>query len=197
MQRKNQDYFIWKTGFEKSCLNVSRWMHMKKNWLHGGVARRKQIWCQCQNKKNISKKKKYNKNMPNYIETNLKNFWNKNTWTNFLNTTINVTFVEESTKSMMNRYTIPTLKYGGGSKIIWGCVSFKGTGNKINTKCYQNYYEYLHMSGQKLCMERTWIFQHDKDSKHKVKSTCSRRVRWSSGVAIPVSSPQYHWATLG
>lgn len=97
---------------------------------------------------------------------------------NLLATTINVTFGEESTRPMIK----------GTPFLLWnvevdcwcfGDVSYKDTGNlvkidgKMNTVCYQKWLEEnLHSSARKLCMGRTWIFQHDNDLKHKAKSTC-------------------------
>lgn len=46
-------------------------------------------------------------------------------------------------KAYDERYTIPTVKHGGGLLMFWGCVSYKGTGNlvkidgKMNAVCYQ------------------------------------------------------------
>lgn len=73
------------------------------------------------------------------------------------------------------KYTIPTVKHGGGSLMFWGC----GTGNlvkidgKMNAVCYQKILEQnLHSSARNLRMGHIWTFQHDNDPKHKAKSTC-------------------------
>ncbi|KAK3532434.1 hypothetical protein QTP86_018076 [Hemibagrus guttatus] len=47
---------------------------------------------------------------------------------NFIVTTINDMFGEESTRHTVK--SIPTVKHGAGSLMFWGCVSSSGTGNK-------------------------------------------------------------------
>ena len=67
---------------------------------------------------------------------------------------------------------IPTVKYGGGSVILWGCFSSKGPGNLvrvhgiINSIKYQEI-ENLNMAAPtwKLKLGRHWIFQQDNDPK--------------------------------
>ncbi|GFW75749.1 transposable element Tc1 transposase [Trichonephila clavipes] len=68
---------------------------------------------------------------------------------------------------------LPTLKYGGGNVMVWGCVAHNGAGNlafidnKINALAYiyvlrRNLLD----SAKKLIMENVFIFQQDNDPKH-------------------------------
>lgn len=45
---------------------------------------------------------------------------------NFMVTTIDAVFGEEPPRSMM-KYTIPTVKHGGGSLMFWGGVNYSCT----------------------------------------------------------------------
>ncbi|KAH8288665.1 hypothetical protein KR054_007468, partial [Drosophila jambulina] len=67
-----------------------------------------------------------------------------------------------------------TVKHGGGSVLVWGCMSARGVGNLIfidgimNAEMYLNILkENLHSSATKMGLERdNFIFQQDNDPKH-------------------------------
>uniref|UniRef100_A0AAY5K6Q5 Seizure 6-like protein 2 n=1 Tax=Esox lucius TaxID=8010 RepID=A0AAY5K6Q5_ESOLU len=70
--------------------------------------------------------------------------------------------------------TIPTVKHGGGSIMLWGCFSSAGTIALVRVEGIMNRYQAilaqnLHASVRKLKMKFT--FQHDNDPKHTSKST--------------------------
>lgn len=73
--------------------------------------------------------------------------------------------------------TIPTVKHGGCSIILWGCSS-AGTGALVRVEGIMNSSKYqsalaqnLLASVRKLKMKKIFIFQHDNDPKHTSKST--------------------------
>ncbi|CAJ0918252.1 unnamed protein product [Ranitomeya imitator] len=85
----------------------------------------------------------------------------------------------EVNKAYDESNTIPTVKHGGGSPMLWGCVRYKGTVNLIKVegkmkaaRCQQILEAFLQWSARKLRMGHTWMFQHDNNPKHKAKSTC-------------------------
>ena len=133
--------FLTKSGVDVSQCTIRR--HCMG--LHGHVVIRKPLLRQCH-------KKNQAYNMPNSTETSHKTSGTKSFGVmgpklNFLATTINTTFGEESTRPMMMMYTIPTVKHGDGSLMFWGFVSHKGTGNlvkidgKMNAARYQKILE--------------------------------------------------------
>lgn len=72
----------------------------------------------------------------------------------------------------------PTVKHGGGSCMVWGCMAFSGAGKLefIEGIMNQIYYQdilsrNLKESVRKLRLGRRYIFQQDNDPKHKSKST--------------------------
>ncbi len=76
------------------------------------------------------------------------------------------------------RNTIPTVKHGGGSIMLWGCFSSAGTGALVKVEGIMNSSKYqsilaqnLQASARKLKMKRNFIFQHDNNPKHTSKST--------------------------
>uniref|UniRef100_A0AAZ3RW96 Transposase n=1 Tax=Oncorhynchus tshawytscha TaxID=74940 RepID=A0AAZ3RW96_ONCTS len=73
--------------------------------------------------------------------------------------------------------TIPTVKYGGGSTMLWGCFSAAGTGRLVRIEAKMNGAKYreildenLLQSTQDLRLRRRFTFQQDTDSKHTAKS---------------------------
>ncbi len=76
------------------------------------------------------------------------------------------------------RNTIPTVKHGGGSIVLWGCFSSAGTGALVKVEGIMNSSKYqsilaqnLQASARKLKMKRNFIFQHNNNPEHTSKST--------------------------
>ena len=74
--------------------------------------------------------------------------------------------------------TIPTVKHGGGSIMLWGCFSSARTGALVRIerkmdgeKSRQILEENLLPSARKMKLGRNFTFQHDNDPKHIAKAT--------------------------
>ncbi|KAI4889964.1 hypothetical protein NFI96_005605 [Prochilodus magdalenae] len=74
--------------------------------------------------------------------------------------------------------TIPAVKHGGGSIMLWGCFSAHGTGRLHCIKERMTGAMYCKILGNNLLpsvralkMGRGWVFQHDDDPKHTARIT--------------------------
>ncbi|KAI4873951.1 hypothetical protein NFI96_010166 [Prochilodus magdalenae] len=74
--------------------------------------------------------------------------------------------------------TIPTVKHGGGSIMLWWCFSAHGTGQLHCIKERMTGAMYCGILGNNLLpsvkalkMGRGWVFQHDNDPKHTARIT--------------------------
>lgn len=74
--------------------------------------------------------------------------------------------------------TIPTIKHGGGSVMLWGCFAAAGTGRLVRIEGIMNGEKYreileknLLTSASDLKLRRNFKFQQDNDPKHTARAT--------------------------
>ena len=73
--------------------------------------------------------------------------------------------------------TIPTVKHGGGSIMLWGCFSAEGTGELVRVQGIMDGAQYrqildenLFKSARDLKLGRRFTFQQDNDPKHTTRA---------------------------
>lgn len=79
-------------------------------------------------------------------------------------------------EAFAERNLIPTVKHGGGSVMVWGCMSASGVGNLVFIEGTMKKEDYLKIlrdnlptSVEKLGLDPVWVFQQDNDPKHTAK----------------------------
>lgn len=148
---------------------------LNKNGVHGRTARRKPLLT----KKNIAARLKFAKDHLDAPQ----HFWQKILWTDetkielFGRNTQRYIWRKNGTAHQPQN-TIPTVKHGGGSIMVWACFAASGPGQitvidgKMNSKLYQDILqENIRPSVRQLQLKREWVMQQDNDSKHTSKST--------------------------
>lgn len=148
---------------------------LSKNGLHGRVPRRKPLL----SKKNI-------KARLNFSKTHLddpQDFWDNILWTDetkveLFGRCVSHYIWRKRNTAFQKKNIIPTVKYGGGSVMVWGCFAASGPGRlavingTMNSAVYQEILkENVRPSVRVLKLKRTWVLQQDNDPKHTSKST--------------------------
>ncbi|CAF1541910.1 unnamed protein product [Rotaria magnacalcarata] len=139
--------------------------------LYGRVARKKPLV----NKVNRTKRIQYAKTMLEKPFGSWKEvLWSDESKFNLFGSDGKV-MVWRSTKEEFSPHcTVPTVKYQGGSVMVWGCFSRAGVGNlhfidgTMDRFMYREILEKnLMESANKLGLSNDFIFQHDNDPKHR------------------------------
>jgi hypothetical protein len=109
--------------------------------------------------------------------------FNKTIWTdeskyNVFGSDGSVKVWRQANTELEPRNLIPTVKHGGGSVMVWGCMSASGVGNLHIIEGIMDHRMYidilkqnLHASAQKMGLGNDFIFQQDNDPKHTARNT--------------------------
>lgn len=80
-------------------------------------------------------------------------------------------------EDLLDKHLVPTVKHGGGSLMLWGCMSAAGVGelvfisDTLNAVKYQEILEEKMIPSARRLVGPDYLFQSDNDPKHKAKST--------------------------
>ncbi len=146
-----------------------------KNGLHGRVPRLKPLL----SKKNIKAHLSFARKHLDYPQ----DFWENTLWTDETKVELFGRYVShyiwrKSNTAFQKKNIIPTVKYGGGSVMVWGCFAASGPGRlavingTMNSAVYQKILkDNVRPSVRDLKLKRTCVLQQDNDPKHTSKST--------------------------
>ncbi|KAK3549753.1 hypothetical protein QTP86_007766 [Hemibagrus guttatus] len=146
-----------------------------KNGLHGRVPKRKPLL----SKKNIKARLSFARN---HLD-DPQDFWENTLWTDETKTELFRRSVShyvwrKSNTAFQKKIITPTVKYGGGSVMVWGCSAASGPGRlavingTMNSAVYQKILkENVRPSVCDLKLKRMWVLQQDNDPKNTSKST--------------------------
>uniref|UniRef100_A0A8C5WJP2 Transposase n=1 Tax=Leptobrachium leishanense TaxID=445787 RepID=A0A8C5WJP2_9ANUR len=113
-----------------------------------------------------------------------KSFWENVLWTDETEIELfgkahHSTVYRKWNEAYKEKNTVPTVKYGGGSMMLWGCFAASDTGCLECVQGIMKSEDYQRILGctvepsvRKLGLHpRSWVFQQDNDHKHTSKST--------------------------
>lgn len=141
---------------------------------HGRTARKKPL---------ISKANKTKRmNFATIHSNKPESYWNKVIWSDeskfeLFSSKRKVTVWRKKGTALDPKNLKPTVKHGGGSVMVWGCMATSGVGKlvfidgKMDQCVYKNILEQnLLGSARQLNIESDFVFQQDNDPKHTAKS---------------------------
>ena len=124
-------------------------------------------------------------------------FW-ENVLECFLAKHVILLLTEKRNEAYKEKTTVPTVKYGGGSKMFWGCLAASGTGcidcvhGIMKSGNYQKIFaRNVGPSVRKLDLhQRSWVFQQDNDQNIPHKAP---RNSWRQSTGEFWSGQQWVW----
>ena len=156
--------------------DVSRWTvarRLSEAGLHARIAAKKPFV----SKKNIKARLDFAKTHVGWTEKDWKKvLWSDESKFNLINSD-GIPYVRRPPNTRFDpKYTIGTVKHGGGNVMVWGCFSWSGVGplrrveGIMEQVQYRDILEKTMLPFAKKKMPRGWTFQHDNDPKHTAKS---------------------------
>ncbi len=146
-----------------------------KNGLHGRVPRPKLLLSKKNIKAHLSFARKHLDDPQDFWENTL---WTDETKVELFGRCVSHYIWHKSNTAFQKKNIIPTVKYGGGSVMVWGCFAASGPGRlavingTMNSAVYQKILkDNVRPSVRDLKLKRTWVLQQDNDPKHTSKST--------------------------
>ncbi len=146
--------------------------------------------------------KKARKPFAEYKQTKDMDYWNHVLWSD--ETKINLFGSDgvkcvwwQSGEEYKDKCVLPTVKHGGGSVVVWGCMSAAGTGElqfiegTMNTNMYCDILKQSSTPSLRRLGRRA-VYQHDND--HCLAKEAEGK---GDGLAKHVSRPKPYWASLG
>ncbi len=152
---------------------ISRALH--KSGLYGRVARRKPLLKECHKKSRLQFASSHVRDTADKWK---KVLWSDETKIELFGLNDKRYVRRKNNTAHQSKHTIPTVKHGGGSIMIWGCFSSAGTGKLVRIDGRMNGAKYraileenLLESAKDLRLGRRFTFQQDNDPKHTAKAT--------------------------
>ena len=147
----------------------------RKEGFHGRVARRKFFVSEKNRKLRLSFAKKYVNESPDFWKKFI--FTDESKFNIFGSDGRRMVWRKRNTE-MHPKNLLPTVKYGGGSLLVWGCMSASGVGNLVFINGIMNHQLYIHilknnleLSARKMGLDGDYVFMHDNDPKHTALNT--------------------------
>ncbi len=139
-------------------------------------------------------------------------YWNSILWSDETKIHVFGTVWQRKGEEYKEKCMVPTVKHGGGSVLMWGCMSAAGVGELHFIDGIMNSQMYCSILKEKMlpslrALGRRALFQHDNDPKHTSKATVgflkknrvkvAKYVSWSEPNRTPMgNSEEASWVSL-
>uniref|UniRef100_A0A8C5MLE8 Transposase n=1 Tax=Leptobrachium leishanense TaxID=445787 RepID=A0A8C5MLE8_9ANUR len=168
-------------GASVSAQTIHR--HLNEMKRYGRRPRRTPLLTQRYKKARLQFAKMYSSKPKSFWETIL---WTDETKIELFGKAHHSTVYRKWNEAYKEKNTVPTVKYGGGSMMFWGCFAASGTGCLECVQGIMKSEDYQRILGRtvepsvrKLGLRpRSWVFQQDNDPKHTSKSTQKWMASW-------------------